>query len=101
MLVLSRKNEESVVVGGPDGVEQLVKVTVLEIRHAIVRLGFEASTDVSVHREEVWRRIRAGRRRDPPNVGRNGTGSRSGDRTGNVLSGVEEGRSPKSMRDRV
>jgi len=42
MLVLSRKHCESVVVGDPDGVERLLKVTVLEIHGGRVRLGFEA-----------------------------------------------------------
>ena len=32
MLVLSRKNRESVVIGGSDGIHRLLKVTVLEIR---------------------------------------------------------------------
>ena len=59
MLVLSRRNRESVVVGGPSGVERLLKVTVLEIRGGSVRLGFEAGDDFPVHRWEVWERIRA------------------------------------------
>ena len=69
MLVLSRKNDESVVVGGTDGLRGAVKVTVLEIGNGIVRLGFEADSDVPVHREEVWERIRATRPRDPPTGG--------------------------------
>ena len=60
MLVLSRKNRESVVVGGADGIHRLLKVTVLEIRGANVKLGFEADPDVPVHRSEVWERIGAG-----------------------------------------
>ena len=32
MLVLSRKSQESVVVGGTDGLHRLLKVTVLDIR---------------------------------------------------------------------
>ena len=54
MLVLSRKNRESVVIGGDDGLHRLLKVTVLEIRGTNVRLGFEVDTDVPVHRSEVW-----------------------------------------------
>ncbi len=69
MLVLSRKSQESVVVGGPDGHERILKVTVLEIRGTTVRLGFEAESDVAVHRSEVWERIskdgRAGGRAPP------------------------------------
>jgi carbon storage regulator len=60
MLVLSRKSLESVVVGGPGPLEQLLKVTVLEIKNDRVRLGFEADAAIPVHRWEVWERIRAG-----------------------------------------
>jgi carbon storage regulator len=59
MLVLSRKSQESVVVGGSRAFEQLLKVTVLEIRNDRVRLGFEADAAIPVHRWEVWERIRA------------------------------------------
>ena len=41
MLVLSRKNQESVVIGGADGFRRLMKVTVLGIRGTNVKLGFE------------------------------------------------------------
>ena len=57
MLVLSRKSREAVVVGGAGGVHRLLKVTVLEINGAHVKLGFEADADVPVHRLEVWERI--------------------------------------------
>jgi carbon storage regulator len=59
MLVLSRKNQESVVVGSNDGFHRLLKVTVLEIQHGRVRLGFEVDQSVPVHRSEVWERIGA------------------------------------------
>ena len=59
MLVLSRKNRESVVVGGADGFHRLLKVTVLDIRGANVKLGFEVDPSVPVHRGEVWQRINA------------------------------------------
>jgi carbon storage regulator len=64
MLVLSRKSQESVVVGGAEGFEPVLKVTVLEITGGKVRLGFEAEADVLIHRWEVWQRIRAGVRPD-------------------------------------
>ena len=57
MLVLSRKLREAVVIGGADGIEQLMKVTVLEVKNGSVRLGFEAAADVPVHRWEIWKRI--------------------------------------------
>ena len=59
MLVLSRRNREAVVVGGPNSVERMLKVTVLEITSGKVTLGFEVNKDVPVHRWEVWERIRA------------------------------------------
>jgi len=62
MLVLSRKLQESVVVGGAAGFERLLKVTVLDIERGTVRLGFEVDRDVPVHRWEVWERIEAAAR---------------------------------------
>lgn len=69
MLVLSRKSQESVVVGGADGFEHVLKVTVLEIGQGKVRLGFEIDKDVPVHRLEVWERLRAGARPESPTEG--------------------------------
>jgi carbon storage regulator len=66
MLVLTRKAQESVVVGGADGFERVLKVTVLEIQGGKVRLGFEAGDDVTIHRQEVWERILALRGPTPP-----------------------------------
>ena len=57
MLVLSRKADESVMVGGSGPSDRLIKVTVLEINSSRVRLGFEVDADVPVHRFEVWERI--------------------------------------------
>lgn len=64
MLVVSRKNRESVVVGGSDGFDRLLKVTVLEIRSGQVRLGFEVDRNVPVHRSELWDRIHGNDRPD-------------------------------------
>jgi carbon storage regulator len=69
MLVLSRKSQESVVVGGARGFERVLKVTVLEIKGGRVRLGFEADDDVPVHRLEVWEQIRSGVRPERPSDG--------------------------------
>ena len=68
MLVLSRKNRESVVIGGDDGLHRLLKVTVLEIRGTNVRLGFEVDTDVPDHRSEVWENESAPRLVRSPDV---------------------------------
>ena len=59
MLVLSRKSNQTVVVGEAEGIGRLVTVTVLEIGAGKVKLGFQASAAVPVHRGEVWERIRA------------------------------------------
>jgi carbon storage regulator len=56
MLVLSRKNHESVVVGDVGGFHQILKVTILDVKGGKVRLGFEAHADVPIHRSEVWQR---------------------------------------------
>lgn len=57
MLVLTRKIQESVVVGGSDRFQRILKVKVLEIRGDKVKLGFDVEADVPVHRLEVWERI--------------------------------------------
>ena len=68
MLVLSRKSDQAVVIQGTDRVENVVKVTVLAIGRGSVRLGFEAGSDMAVHREEVWERILAERTSERPTV---------------------------------
>ena len=66
MLVLTRKAQESVVVGGVGGFERVITVTVLEIIGGKVRLGFEADAGVPINREEVLERILANGPRPPP-----------------------------------
>ena len=69
MLVLSRKSQEAVMVGGTGGFKSILKVTVLEINNGTVRLGFDVDKQVPVHRWEVWERIRAGRPPESPPAG--------------------------------
>jgi carbon storage regulator len=57
MLVLTRKNRESVVIGRPEDNQVLLQITVLEIEGGRVRLGFEADSRMPIHRREVWDRI--------------------------------------------
>jgi carbon storage regulator len=64
MLILTRKHQESVMVGGSPGFERLLKVTVLAINGAKVKLGFEVDAAVPVHRAEIWERIQADGRPD-------------------------------------
>jgi sRNA-binding carbon storage regulator CsrA len=64
MLILSRRNRESAVVGRANGVERPLKITVLQIRNGTVRLGFEAGDDFHVRRWVVWEWTCAGGRPD-------------------------------------
>lgn len=52
MLVLTRKAKEVVVI------DDRITVTVLEVHKDKVRLGISAPADVSVHRHEVWVKIK-------------------------------------------
>lgn len=58
MLVLSRKKNESIVIGDD------ITITVIEIRGDKVRLGIQAPTDVAVHRREVYDAIQRENLRD-------------------------------------
>ena len=51
MLVLSRTNDESIVIGND------ITITVVAIRGDKVRLGIDAPKEVSVHRLEVYQAI--------------------------------------------
>ena len=52
MLVLSRKNGESIVIDGA------IKVAVIGVKGNVVRLGIDAPKEVPVHRSELYERIR-------------------------------------------
>jgi carbon storage regulator len=54
MLVLSRKKNESIIIG-----ENIV-VTVVQILADKVRLGIDAPKEVSVHRREIYEAIKRG-----------------------------------------
>jgi carbon storage regulator len=69
MLVLTRKSNESVVVGRAGSSDLMLTVTVLEINGGKVRLGFEGDANVPIHRSEVWERIRTNGRPDSPTNG--------------------------------
>ncbi len=57
MLVLSRKPMQAIMIGGRDGIEPRMKVTVLEIKNGSVRLGFDIPAEIPVQRWEVWERV--------------------------------------------
>ncbi len=52
MLILTRRVGETLIIGDD------VRVTVLGVRGHQVRIGVDAPKDVSVHREEIYQRIR-------------------------------------------
>ncbi len=56
MLVLSRKQDESIVIGDN------IVVTVVEIRGDKVRLGISAPKEVAVHRREIYEKVKEAQR---------------------------------------
>lgn len=52
MLVITRKLGERITIGDD------IVVTLLEIRGSQARLGIDAPRDISIHRQEVYERIR-------------------------------------------
>lgn len=55
MLILTRKAGEAVIIGDH------VSVTILGVKGNQVRVGIDAPKDVTVHREEIYRRVLAER----------------------------------------
>lgn len=54
VLILSRRTDESIVIGDE------VTITILSVKGKQVRIGITAPSDVSVHREEIYERIQSG-----------------------------------------
>jgi len=52
MLILNRKEGESI------NIDDHIKIKILEVGRSYVKIGIEAPRTVSVHREEVFERIR-------------------------------------------
>ncbi len=59
MLILSRRNGETVIVGGGGGLDRTIKITVLKVNSGVVKLGFDVDQDIPIRREEVWQRMSA------------------------------------------
>ena len=51
MLILSRRIDESIIIADD------IKITVLGIAGKQVRLGIDAPSDISVHREEIYLKL--------------------------------------------
>lgn len=60
MLILTRRIGETVIIG------QNITITVLGVKGNQVRVGINAPRDITVHREEIFLRIRR-EQEDPPN----------------------------------
>ena len=54
MLILTRRAGETLVIGDD------VTITVLEVKGSQVRIGINAPKSVSVHREEIYKKIQSG-----------------------------------------
>jgi carbon storage regulator CsrA len=57
MLALTRKPQEGFVIASSVDLQELVRVTVVEVCGARVKLEIQTSSDLTVHREEVWERV--------------------------------------------
>ncbi len=53
MLILTRNSGETIIIGDN------IKITVLSVSRGNVRLGITAPNDVSIYREEIWKKIQA------------------------------------------
>jgi carbon storage regulator len=93
MLVLTRKNRESVIIGRSEDLEVVLEITILEIEGGRVRLGFEADSRMPIHRREVWDRICNGEAHGNGNGNGNGNGLTAAKRrTATVDGEIETGR---------
>ena len=60
MLILTRKIGETLII------DDKVSVTILGVKGAQVRVGVNAPKEVSVHREEIYKRIKEGQAAGDP-----------------------------------
>ena len=55
MLVLTRRDNESIIIG-----DRLITITLLGKQSGQIRIGIDAPKDLAVHREEIFDQIKAG-----------------------------------------
>jgi carbon storage regulator len=60
MLILTRRVGESIMIGDD------TKVVVMSVQGSQVRVGIDAHSDVTVHREEIYERIQRERQNSEP-----------------------------------
>jgi len=73
VLILSRRTDESIVIGDE------VTITILSVKGKQVRIGITAPPDVSVHREEIYRRIQSGDPIEPKTGAQGGSEEKAAD----------------------
>ena len=61
MLVLTRRTDETIMIGDPKKPEECIEVTVSGVKGDQVRIGVQAPRAVTVDRLEVWVQKRAER----------------------------------------
>ena len=66
MLVLSRKRDQSIIVG------EAIKITVVDVRGDTVQLGIEAPRQIGIYREEIYDAIRVANQEAANRDGGNG-----------------------------
>jgi carbon storage regulator len=77
MLILSRKLNESLVIGGKGSSKQMIIITVLGIEKDKVKLGIAAPREVVVLRQELWQASQNQAGENQAGVGKNGNIDRS------------------------
>ncbi len=66
MLVLTRRLDQSIMIGDPNKPEECYEVRVVEVRGDQVRLGTIAPKSVQVHRSEIYAQIQEEKRAAAP-----------------------------------